>query len=323
MLVRRTACPVCHAPLAATTEIYRLGYGSPTMRAYFSSFYEPQGSPEPDRLADEVFILRRCDDCSLVFQVAVPSNHFSYDLYERWINPDLAFVLDREARDADYHARMARELSAVLVHLRAQRPLKVFDFGMGWGEWCLMAKAFGCEIFGAELSEARREHARRHGVELIDLEDLPDNHFDFIHTEQVFEHLTDPLPVLARLCKALSPGGLLKISVPDGSDIVRRLATPDWLAPKETPTSLNAVAPLEHVNCFNHTSLVELGRQAGLGPVRFSVRETYAGMVWLDGSARQLVKGWLAPVVRRVRPHLGTNIVFTADGSSTSATRAS
>lgn len=315
VLVQRTGCPVCEAPLSATTEIYHLSYASSAMRTYLSAFYGPQGTPEPERVADEMFTLRRCKRCSLIFQMAVPSETFSNDLYETWIDPDRAFALDRRARNADYYATMARELATFLVHLKERRPLKVFDFGMGWGEWCLMARAFGCDVFGAELSQARRDHARQHGIEVIDIGDLPTRYFDLIHTEQVFEHLVNPLPILKQLCDALSPGGLLKISVPDGSGIEQRLTTADWLAPKETPASLNPVAPLEHVNCFNHSSLVQLGRQAALEPVRFSLKEQYAGMIRITGSGREMVKGFLAPVVRRVRGYRGTNIVFTIASS--------
>lgn len=312
VLIQRTACPVCEAPLSEATEIYRLGYASSEMRRYLISFYGAQGTPEPERLADEEFVLKQCNECSVIFQLAVPSENFSYDLYEHWINPDLAYGLDRETRSSDYFAAMARELATFLGHFKSRHPLKVFDFGMGWGEWCLMAKAFGCEVFGAELSDARKAHARQQGIEIRDLEDIPSSYFDVIHTEQVFEHLVEPLPILRRLRQALSPGGLLKISVPDGTGIQRRLATPDWSAPKGTPASLNAVAPLEHVNCFNHESLMKLGKKCGLEPVKFKLRETYAGMIRVDGSMRHLIKGFLTPIYRRVRPHLGTNVVFTA-----------
>jgi len=36
--------------------------------------------------------------------------------------------------------------------------LYFLDAGMGWGSWCLMAKAFGVNIYGIELS--------RHLIEL-------------------------------------------------------------------------------------------------------------------------------------------------------------
>ena len=48
---------------------------------------------------------------------------------------------------------------------------------------------------------------------------LPDNNFDFIGTEQVVEHLSFPRETVMTLKNSLADGGILKISVPDGSDI--------------------------------------------------------------------------------------------------------
>lgn len=67
--------------------------------------------------------------------------------------------------------------------------LKVLDFGMGWGGWCRMANAFGHESYGMKLSEKRIEYATKHGVRLVQWQDLPDHDFDFINCKQVFEHI--------------------------------------------------------------------------------------------------------------------------------------
>ena len=47
--------------------------------------------------------------------------------------------------------------------------------------------------------------------------------FDFINTEQVFEHISEPLETLKELKTLLKPGGIIKISVPTADDINRRL----------------------------------------------------------------------------------------------------
>ena len=43
----------------------------------------------------------------------------------------------------------------------------------------------------------------------------------------------------------------------------------DWRVPKGSLLSIDAVAPLEHTNCFNHDSLVSLAIDQGLKPIRF------------------------------------------------------
>lgn len=314
-LLSRTECPVCCVSISEASEIYRLGYDSSILQNYLRTFYEPQGCPEPDRVADEDFIVLRCSGCSLIYQAAVPTDLFALELYERWICPDRAYQLDRESRALNYEAKLAVELVKYMTRLRERRPLRVLDFGMGWGEWAFMARGFGCEVSGVELSEARRSHARQHGIGTVDIEDLPEGYFDVIHTEQVFEHLVHPRPTLTRLRQSLAPGGLLKINVPNGADIEHRLRSADWSAPKGTPSSLNAVAPLEHINCFSHDSLLRLGQEAGLVPVKFTLTQRYSAVICLDGSASSLAKEFLTPMVHHLRKEKGTNVVFTVPSS--------
>jgi SAM-dependent methyltransferase len=99
---------------------------------------------------------------------------------------------------------------------------------------------------------------------------LPAEGFDFINTEQVFEHLPSPGDDLRRLVQALRPNGVLKIGVPYDPQLRRKLDCPDWIAAKNSPASLNAVAPIEHLNHFEPASLDALCSQAGL--VRLSIR---------------------------------------------------
>jgi SAM-dependent methyltransferase len=102
------------------------------------------------------------------------------------------------------------------------------------------------------------------GIDIIGWSDIPQERFDFINAEQVFEHISDPVPTLKHLVSALKPKGIVRINVPNGWDIERRLAKCDWDAPKGSRDSLNAIAPLEHINCFNKKALVVLAARAGL-----------------------------------------------------------
>ena len=172
--------------------------------------------------------------------------------------------------------RFVRELALAERRLRkGDAQLRVLDFGMGWGAWCAMAMAMGCEVHGHESSPVRIAHAERAGVKVLSWDDLPQHPMDFINSEQVFEHLADPLGALTHLASALAPGGLLKISVPDGADIKRRLAIGDWDAGEDSPRSLLSITPLQHVNCFSRRSLVELARRAGLAPATLTLSELY------------------------------------------------
>jgi 2-polyprenyl-3-methyl-5-hydroxy-6-metoxy-1,4-benzoquinol methylase len=264
--VERTACPACAA--TSTTVLYRCAYDAPPISDYLVAFYDPQGHADPAAVAGAEYRLDRCDACSLVFQRFAPGSELLESVYEQWIDPAFVFEAEHRSHDLGYFHRLSREIE-LIIRAKGVAPeqLRMLDVGMGWAEWCSMALAYGCVVSGTELSEARRLYAQKRGVEVLAPDEAGARKFDVINSEQVFEHLVEPLAVLRQLTRSLAPGGLLKISVPNGWDIERRLAVGDWTAPKDTANSLNPVAPLEHLNCFDHESLVTMAALAGLEPV--------------------------------------------------------
>jgi SAM-dependent methyltransferase len=184
------------------------------------------------------------------------------------IDPRKVFESVQKRRAIGYFSGLSKEIIRTVRHFGClPSQLQFLDFGMGWGNWCRMAQACGCTVYGTELSQARIEYAQKMGVRVIDYEEIAMLRFDFIHTEQVFEHLADPRATLAYLRGSLKTGGLLKIGVPDGGDIGQRLQKWDWQAPKTSRDSLNPVAPLEHINCFDRASLLRLAEDLSLEPV--------------------------------------------------------
>jgi hypothetical protein len=205
-----------------------------------------------------------------VYQQDVPDSETLSEIYD-----DLLFE-PKEARAVrGLHERRgyAFQVEEMLKYFaRHPSSVHVLDYGMGWGSWLQMAQAYGCRVSGAELSVVRAESALP-GVEVLPTDGLPTEVFDFINTEQVFEHLVDPFETGTRLVGALRPGGLLRISVPNGQRIRSLLEAPDWFAPKRSPCSLNPVAPLEHLNCFTHDALTRFGHQLGLRLFRYPTRQ--------------------------------------------------
>lgn len=259
----RDACPGCRSPQRVT--LYRRPYSDPEIRQYLHDFYSPQGGVEYEYLEGADYVLDECSDCGLIYQEQIPGPELMLRLYETWLDPKRSFETYRSSRSVASFAATAQEIARVHAYLGAAPfELEVLDFGMGWGNWCFLAKGFGCTAHGTELSAARIELARASGIEVVRWEEIPGQRYDLIHTEQVFEHLAEPLATLRHLARGLRPGGLVRLSVPDGGDIKERLKHPDWRAPKGSPTSLNAVAPLEHVNCFHREALVRMAGEAGL-----------------------------------------------------------
>jgi 2-polyprenyl-3-methyl-5-hydroxy-6-metoxy-1,4-benzoquinol methylase len=240
------------------------------------SFYSLQGGIEFNYLKNATFNLCECKECGLIFQKEIPNEFLMKVLYEKWIDPKKVFDQHKKTDELSIYTFYAREIATVINYLqKVPSELSFFDFGMGWGKWALMVNGFGCESYGTELSEDRINYAISNGINVIEWEEIPKHSFDFINTEQVFEHLPNPLDTLIYLNSALKAGGLLKISVPTANDITRRLKLMDWKAPKGTRNSLNPIAPLEHINYFRRNSLLKMAALAGMKEVVMPMRYKY------------------------------------------------
>jgi len=311
--VRRSACPACGA--RAATELVRASYAAPPISDYLVSFYAVQGGVDFDLLEGSDYTLAECRECGLLYQAEIPGPALSFKLYEEWIDPQKAFGLYEAPRDLAYFLSLAGEIANLIRHLGvAPAGLEVLDFGMGWGSWCRAAIGLGCRAYGVELSPTRIEHAAESGVRILRWEDVPERRFDLINADQVLEHVPEPLETLRLLGRALKPAGLLKVAVPDGRDVKRNLAHGDWLAPAGSPRSLNPVAPLEHINCFDRRALVAMARRAGLEPEfvpeRIAVLASAGiGASWLKAAAKALLGRAGAPLYRRT-----TSLVLRRSG---------
>lgn len=256
-LIERPRCPVCDA--APGRALYRSAFDAPPIRDYLFRFYPGFTDDDLRLLSSAEFVLERCPACKLVWQRFAPSESLLTRIYESWVADGGGLA---RHDDLAYHRSAAEEMLLVLeLANRSPSEVAVLDFGMGWGRWPRLAAAFGCRASGVELAGPQAEFARSQGVTVLTLDQLPNDEFYFINSEQVFEHLVDPRTTLVRLARSLSPDGWIKIAVPNGRHVADRLQDPDWTAPKGSARSLNAVAPLEHLNCFSRSALDVLGEQ--------------------------------------------------------------
>lgn len=294
---QREKCPICHS--SQFRLVHAAAFDQPPLRDYFKH-YDEIGGVEFDILQGADYRLCECAQCRGLFQQNIPNDALMARLYEHWIDPEKARERHRQQNHLDLYAHHAQEILQLIAYFR-RRPaeLAFFDFGMGWGQWLLMAKAFGCQTAGAELSEARINHAHANGLKTITWDEIPGQQFDFINTEQVFEHIPEPLETLRHLKKALKPGGLIKISVPDAEGIDRRLEIMDWQAPRKHRNSLNAVAPLEHINCYRRESFAVMAAQASMEEVALPLRLQYKyWFAW--GKPARIAKNLVLPIYRNV-----------------------
>jgi hypothetical protein len=278
--------------------VLRESFHSPALKGFLEQHYE--GRADTESLREFNYEVARCRDCGLGYQRTIPGTALLNQIYEHWIPPSEKDRLLQKYNLADF-SYLAEQVQFLVRHFRRNpHSIRVFDFGMGWSEWASMARSFGCQVSGCELSVARVEHAKSIGIEVIGWDDIPHRRFHFINTEQVFEHLLEPLETLQHLARSLERDGILKISVPDARRALRKLEEhPSFGA--LSPTLLVPVQPLEHVNCFEYRSLVAMARKAGLRPLRPSLRLLYSSSSgWLE--LKQALRLALRPIYRHWFP---------------------
>lgn len=296
---RRERCPGCGS--ADLRTLYRTPYSEPPLIDFLVSYYSRIGDARR-WLKDADYVVEKCMSCSLSFQSYVPTGGFLNEIYDRWLSScaepmHQSLPLPPHCRDGQELLMIARTLGQPAERLR------VLDYGMGWGSWARMALKLGCKSYGFEISEARTKFAAEHGVSTVTEADIPGLELDFVNTEQVIEHLTDPFACVQMLSSGLRAGGILKISVPQATSLERELQSPEWVAGPKYRFSLRAIHPLEHLNCFTPRALDMMARRAGLEPARLPLRTYYSFLAHIapndHRSAMQVGKGLLRPAYHR------------------------
>jgi SAM-dependent methyltransferase len=306
--IRRHCCPSC---LGSSFQVVCAEpYSSRGIQAYLERQYDGNASAAAN---DSEYALARCERCGLAFQVHVPNDALLTEVYGPW-SRGTALEVEHRNYSLDEYRYLAEQVQFVIEHFgRPPAELEVLDFGFGWAHWARMAMGFGCNVSGVELSEERKIYGRRWGIQVLEHGRLPAGRFHFINTEQVFEHLVQPREILQELVRSLAPGGVIKISVPDCKSALGKVRRGVRFENLDADDQMQ-IAPLEHINSFDSASLVNLGRECGLRPMRPSFAKLYnsaSGLLRPKSLARTLGR----PFYRHVYPG-STFIYFTAADSA-------
>ncbi len=302
---KRSVCPICHS--IHFKIIYSIPYSSDDIKDYLFEFYQSQGNIEFKYLNGVDYIILQCNICDGIFQQYIPNDKLMYKLYEEWISPDIAFH-NHKIIQKELIRKYSQEITTIQNGFyKNKSEIKVLDYGMGWGTWACIAQQLGWDSYGLELSPSRIKHAQSQGVKIVTAEENLNEKFDFINTEQVFEHIPDPLKTLTKIKTWLKPNGIIKISVPTAQNIDERLKIMNWAAPKGTKYSLNPIAPLEHINFYRSESLKQMSQRAGLTRKNIPVSTQLRYTNW-SGSLKIKIKKIFQPF--RINNLSSVNYIF-------------
>ena len=246
MVVARPPCPVCLSVSEARPEMDK---------TWLCGF---QGLGH----------LVRCVDCSLVYLRDYESELM--DLHgEDYIRAKVTQCgHGGHEPGRDREELFTRRLAWAGAQVRGRR---VLDIGCGNGAFLLTGKALGWTPSGLDNSEVPREVLAPHGIDVsvgdsVDfLRERPEA-FDLIHMNHSLEHIPRAADTVLAARKALAPGGLLYVEVPNEFDnlVYRSMAA---LGRKRRNGSFlgrskPSAVPSPHLYFFNKRSLATLARRA-------------------------------------------------------------
>lgn len=277
------------------------------MWSFLSRYYG--GRPGIEPFGEARYILDSCRNCDLIYQREVLDDKGMKLLYEEFIDPDISLSIHNENPEPrDDEIQELRALSSYFE--KSEDQLRALDFGMGWGRWVKLALANGFRVSAVELSERRINNVRDLDVEIIDTDDFGNRKFDLIHADQVFEHLSEPCETLRTLSTALSPTGVIHISVPPGHKALHeapKLSFHEKFDPPNISPSM-PVHPLEHINCFTQKSLLIMAEMVGLRRIKIPIWKWR--VVPNPFKPKRSILGLLRPLHRNFSPNC-TSLYFT------------
>jgi SAM-dependent methyltransferase len=198
-----------------------------------------------------------------IFSGWLPSNDFLRDLYDGVIDHSKTSSNDLWYRR--FLWSMAEGLLSALDHRRAwSGPLKLLDYGCGYGSFARLMASQGLTAIGYEPSAIRLGGSS--GVEVLrDLQEVSSRGpFDLLVCTEVLEHMAQPREALRFMRENARPDALLLITVPMCAESFVRTALDGFVRGEPQSPVFN---PWEHLNYFSSLDLRHLLREEGFAPV--------------------------------------------------------
>lgn len=112
-------------------------------------------------------------------------------------------------------ARNYNKFLSSLVKKYACGAERALDFGAGIGTFAVQLRDQGIKVSCVELDETQRDGLTRIGFDTFaDLDNLPDEEFQYIYALNVLEHIENDQAVIGELARKLSGDGKLLVYVP-------------------------------------------------------------------------------------------------------------
>ena len=239
------------------------------------------------------FRLERCGDCDHIFQnpqLSVRGLNFYYrDFYDGLDAEALESLLGAGPQVYEARAKM------LIGHVGEAGPRNWLDVGGGSGHLCCISKDTWPQtrFDGLDLSAGIEEAERRGWIDHAYRGLFPDvapslaGQYEVVSMSHYLEHTLDPRAEVVAAAKALAPGGLFLVEVPDPECVLGRLFGRFWL-PWFQP---------QHLHLLSVKNLERLLREQGFEPLVWHRGETHHPLDFF--LATSLFLNWLLPKPER------------------------
>lgn len=205
-----------------------------------------------------------CETCRFAHVHPLPTAAALDALYDREYYADLKPRYFAEAEeDRGWWDLVYRERLELMERwLQDDLRRSILDVGSGPGAFLVAARTRGWTGIGFEPNELAAKYSTDHFGLTVYQRSFNDeavdtfNGFDVVNLGEVLEHVLDPAATLKLAYRALAPGGLLHLVVPNDFNLLQHALLRDGQHPYW-------IVPREHLNYFTVQTLYALVRRCG------------------------------------------------------------
>jgi 2-polyprenyl-3-methyl-5-hydroxy-6-metoxy-1,4-benzoquinol methylase len=251
---------------------------------------DPWGEHPAPFLQGKPWALVECQSCHQMFHRYILDAEWNERRFSRWMSHEAIQQFESIHKPPGYDFRAGTSLTSHVLQiehltrgLRGNSPVKVLDFGCGYGQFLAMCSLYGFDACGVDRATAKLENNRFARVfpEISDARSYAP--FHVITLFEVLEHLDDPAEILADLSGLLMTGGLLVLETPDCTGVKDISSRDDYLR----------AHPLEHINAFTPQTLRAMAERHGFLPIKKPVSI-------VAGDAKRLAKSAVKRALSRL-----------------------
>lgn len=159
----------------------------------------------------------QCRKCGLVYlNPRYPQSSID-NLYQSSDHVVIDAKIDPSGGEALYLSRFDENIKEIEKYQKNKG--KILDIGSAWGYFLSIAKKYGWDAYGVELSMTAGKYSRdRFGLNIfvgkLTEARFPSDHFDAVTLWHVLEHIAHPGQELSEIRRVLKKDGLLVVEVP-------------------------------------------------------------------------------------------------------------